>query len=1183
MSQQHKVARKPRQEKERVQKATATPAATQAPAPAPALAAERQDSPLASAGPAVAMPPPVQKEVAVGGVDDAAEQEANQVADKVTAGEKAPAVAKLPATPGEKAPAVARAAAPGPAPGAAAQEKAAARAVDQKGSGKPMAPQTRNTLEKSMGTDLGNVRVHDDATAQQSARDLGARAFTHGSDIWMGPGESQSDVGLMAHEAAHAVQQGNTVRRVPTAQQTADQSGAAAQPGGPQGAAPAIAADVRQRLEALPLETGRLVGNDTLRFSSIPIPGFKAGAHRGPLYTAHLPLKRKKAYNRGEPKQRNKWKENMGLNTTVAETALKAKFHQAYQRDPGPAETVVMQGKTEHGAPSYYFGDLKTVATELTLPNWDAQGAPHGYDVDHIVELQLADWDNATWGNDLDNMELLDSSTNSSSGSFIDSRVDDKARAFITASSNALGLEVADLKRQFNFEFEQFAGGEGGDVGANLYWRRDQIQAGQHLAPVQVRSPSDLGGPGHVRIFGGHSGQGKQFSWPGNITADERDWMAPYKITAKQFDTEHVNNDLGTLTFEIRGDDPQLEAVTDPATVQRVPGSQYAGFIEKDSVRARLRRLRAKHFSPVRIDDVDIGPQGLYVAGAIVPEAPFFRGASLGFLLEGGDLQVFKEFNTGDFQVPRPFQVSNSSLTLAWGTRSGLSLRGQVDFGVQRLGQGFLRASASSREGFGLEGQFNFDTNLFDQAEVGMWYRRGAFGGSGDLRIGPGKVRGIRSGSLHVEFGEGQPFRLSGTVQPAIPGVQEGTIQAEYSESEGLLVGGSLQLSDRIPGLRGGRVEVRLRQTDDGYDFAARGTAEPRIPGVNSTITVGYENGIFVAEGSASYERGLLSGQVQIGVTNGPIPGPVAGSGSGATGAPPAAPAPAPAPRPARGGGGAEQLRAYGGGQVTLRLTPWLQGTVGVRLLPNGEIEVSGEVGLPAALNLFDAKEFNRNLFRTPPIDIPILGVAAAGQRIGIFLTLSGGLDANASIGPGQLRELALGVTYNPDHPDQARVTGRAQLHIPAEAGLRLFIRGGIGAGIPIVSASANLEIGGRLGLAGALNAGVQVDWTPTRGLVLDAAGEIMVQPRFTFDITAMVLVEANLGITSIELYSHRWNLASFQYGTDMQFGLRFPVHYEEGKPFNISLNDIQFVAPEINPLDMARGLMRRLTGPATA
>ncbi|GJL83482.1 MAG: hypothetical protein DHS20C01_31160 [marine bacterium B5-7] len=62
------------------------------------------------------------------------------------------------------------------------------------------------------------MRVHSDAAAQDTARSLNARAFTHGSNIWLGPGESQQDTGLMAHEATHVVQQtgsSNTVQRAP--------------------------------------------------------------------------------------------------------------------------------------------------------------------------------------------------------------------------------------------------------------------------------------------------------------------------------------------------------------------------------------------------------------------------------------------------------------------------------------------------------------------------------------------------------------------------------------------------------------------------------------------------------------------------------------------------------------------------------------------------------------------------------------------------------------------------------------------------------------------------------------------------------------------------------------------------------------------------------------------------------
>jgi hypothetical protein len=54
---------------------------------------------------------------------------------------------------------------------------------------------------------MQEVRVHSDSRAQGAARDLSARAFTHGNNIVLGPGESAADLPLMAHEAAHIVQQ----------------------------------------------------------------------------------------------------------------------------------------------------------------------------------------------------------------------------------------------------------------------------------------------------------------------------------------------------------------------------------------------------------------------------------------------------------------------------------------------------------------------------------------------------------------------------------------------------------------------------------------------------------------------------------------------------------------------------------------------------------------------------------------------------------------------------------------------------------------------------------------------------------------------------------------------------------------------------------------------------------------
>lgn len=62
-----------------------------------------------------------------------------------------------------------------------------------------------------MRHDFSKVRVHTDNEAVQMNQKLGARAFTHGRDIYFGAGQNkpQSTAGerLLAHELTHVVQQ----------------------------------------------------------------------------------------------------------------------------------------------------------------------------------------------------------------------------------------------------------------------------------------------------------------------------------------------------------------------------------------------------------------------------------------------------------------------------------------------------------------------------------------------------------------------------------------------------------------------------------------------------------------------------------------------------------------------------------------------------------------------------------------------------------------------------------------------------------------------------------------------------------------------------------------------------------------------------------------------------------------
>jgi hypothetical protein len=77
--------------------------------------------------------------------------------------------------------------------------------------GQPFEPALRQEMEQRFGYDFSRVRVHIGAAAEQSARDVNARAYTVGDNLVFGAGEYKPDTRqgqrLLAHELTHVVQQ----------------------------------------------------------------------------------------------------------------------------------------------------------------------------------------------------------------------------------------------------------------------------------------------------------------------------------------------------------------------------------------------------------------------------------------------------------------------------------------------------------------------------------------------------------------------------------------------------------------------------------------------------------------------------------------------------------------------------------------------------------------------------------------------------------------------------------------------------------------------------------------------------------------------------------------------------------------------------------------------------------------
>lgn len=169
---------------------------------------------------------PLQAKLEVGSVDDPLEHEAERVARQVM---------RMPSS-GGSPPRCACGGTPGPggecaacrgqrlarvavSPAAPAQHEAPPSVhATLAQPGRALDTSTREFFEPRLGVDLGAVRVHDDGSAQASARDVAARAYTVGSDIVFGPGlyrpGSEPGRALLAHELAHVMQQARGPPRV---------------------------------------------------------------------------------------------------------------------------------------------------------------------------------------------------------------------------------------------------------------------------------------------------------------------------------------------------------------------------------------------------------------------------------------------------------------------------------------------------------------------------------------------------------------------------------------------------------------------------------------------------------------------------------------------------------------------------------------------------------------------------------------------------------------------------------------------------------------------------------------------------------------------------------------------------------------------------------------------------------
>lgn len=153
--------------------------------------------------------PLIQAKLTVNTPGDQYEQEADHMADQLLAVENTPATVQRKCADCTREDEVMRREEEDGA--IAMPDKLGPYLSNTKGGGAELPEATRGAMEQFFNADLSRVRVHTGGEAVQMSRDLQARAFTHGNDIYFNEGQyvpdSKSGKHLLAHELTHTIQQ----------------------------------------------------------------------------------------------------------------------------------------------------------------------------------------------------------------------------------------------------------------------------------------------------------------------------------------------------------------------------------------------------------------------------------------------------------------------------------------------------------------------------------------------------------------------------------------------------------------------------------------------------------------------------------------------------------------------------------------------------------------------------------------------------------------------------------------------------------------------------------------------------------------------------------------------------------------------------------------------------------------
>jgi hypothetical protein len=547
-----------------------------------------------------------------------------------------------------------------------------------KGQGSPLPEQTKSSMESGFGADFSGVNVHTGSQAADMNKQLGAKAFTHGGDIYFNEGEYQpgttSGDQLLAHELTHTVQQGaaktgkgsvqkkgnnqdqksivtqlaslsesalqnnpqiNEIAEVQNAEKNESIEKGDSFPSGEGNAAtenPNSNKKVIQRAGGINdvvaktfehRQKGNInTDNKELIIPTLKIPNFKIASTKTPLTLA-----------KGErnTNQAQVWDQYIKTNFNVQKLDTKlAEGGAPKLSNPANQSVYVLKLKgTSGNQANYVIGDKDTVKERIARPYWDENGNRQFYHVDHMHEIQLG-------GEDvIANMWLLEDKANMSSGRNIKKEKDDKIKDLLEAASKPGDKQVwkkepniETIKNQYKISFKNVVGDLAITGNPKKIYTKEDIISGKSLKGLETLTSNEINRLGLLRddvltLFTNRSGGAmyKIENWDKNAGQKTINLGLGVNIDVNRIEyneqsgTGKIHGMLFRRSNKVKKYVKESEYSFDIRPLQGIP---HTGYIERSSVLRELNaELEAVGLSPINLQEASLEPEkGIIGRGA---------------------------------------------------------------------------------------------------------------------------------------------------------------------------------------------------------------------------------------------------------------------------------------------------------------------------------------------------------------------------------------------------------------------------------------------------------------------------------------------------------------------------------------------------------------------------------------